>query len=130
LKKITLIIGLIAFFLTEMARSFYRPYIYQNELFDYYIADTIGNSLGTVTAIFMILTLAGKGSKKDYHFIGILVLGLLAYEGMNLLGTTPFDWRDAVATIIFGILSWIVYAYLLRKTYSNDPPLKDAPPPF
>jgi len=30
LKKITLAIGISAYFLTELARSFYRPYIYSN----------------------------------------------------------------------------------------------------
>ena len=51
LKKITLGIGISAYFVTEMARSFYRPYIYANNIDDWVIADTIGNSLGTVTAV-------------------------------------------------------------------------------
>lgn len=36
LKKITLCVGLAAFFITEMTRSFWRPYVYKNEIFDYY----------------------------------------------------------------------------------------------
>ena len=62
LKKITFGIGISAYFLTAMARSFYRPYIYANEINDWVIADTVGNSLGTVTAIFVILTMSGRSS--------------------------------------------------------------------
>ncbi|MCP4458463.1 MAG: hypothetical protein GY816_10645 [Cytophagales bacterium] len=113
LKKITLHIGLVAFFLTEMGRSFYRPSIYKNDFFDYYISDTIGNSLGTVTAVFMLLTHSGKGTKQDFKIIGVIVLGLIVYEFMNL--ASRFDYHDVIATLIFGVISTITYNYLLNK---------------
>ena len=118
LKKCTLKIGLIAFFLTEIARSFYRPYIYQNHLFDYYISDTIGNSLGTVTIIFMILTISGKGTRDDWKMIVLSTAGLIGYEMINLLTDYPFDYRDVVATLLFGSLSFLLYFHLL-KTYQK-----------
>jgi len=115
LKRMTFKIGISAFFLTEMARSFYRPYIYQYNIFDFYIADTIGNSLGTITAIFMILTLTGKEKLSDLKIILILIVGLIAYEGINLTSDNPFDYRDVIATLIFGSLSLIFYLYLLNS---------------
>jgi len=66
LKIRTFYIGIIFFFLTELVRSFYRPYIYEHKIQDFYFADTIGNSFGTITAIFMILTLSGSGTKSDW----------------------------------------------------------------
>ncbi len=113
LKKLTLSIGLIAFFITEMTRSFWRPYVYRNGVFDYYFADTIGNSFGTITAIFMLLTLVGKGTKQDWKLICMIIMGLIAYEYLNY--PSRFDFNDVIATIIFGVSSFILYFILLRK---------------
>ncbi len=119
LKKATLAIGLSAFFLTEMARSFYRPYIYKHNIFDYYIADTIGNSLGTIAAIFIILTMAGKGNRSDFKLLFIVFTGLIGYECVNPLFNHPLDIRDIFATMIFGSLSFLMYQFLLKK-YSGS----------
>ena len=114
-KKTTLLIGIVSFFLTEIARSFYRPYIYKNEIFDYYFADTVGNSLGTVTAIFMILTLSGKSTKNDWKIMTMIIIGLVGYELFNFTTNHPFDLRDIIATLIFGGISIVVYFILLKK---------------
>lgn len=113
LKKATLAIGISAYFLTEMGRSFYRPYVYANELDDWVVADTIGNSLGTVTAIFMILTMAGRGTRWDWRLVGVVVIGLIGYETLNLTGDHPFDFNDVAATLIFGGLSSLAYRRIL-----------------
>ncbi len=113
LKKITLAIGASAFFLTEMARSFYRPWIYANDIDDWVVADTIGNSLGTVTAVFMILTMSGRGTSWDWRLVGIVIVGLIAYEMLNLFGDHPFDRNDVIATLIFGFISIVVYDRIL-----------------
>jgi len=122
LKKITLFIGIAAFSITELGRSFYRPYIYANKIDDYFIADTIGNSFGTITAIFMILTLSGKGTKKDWSIVFIIIAGLLVYELLNLSGKTSVDINDLIATIVFGIISVLIYYFLLRKYGENNHP--------
>ncbi len=124
LKKITLAIGVSAYFVTEIARSFYRPYIYANEVNDWVIADTIGNSLGTVTAIFVILTMAGRGTNWDWRLVGTLILGLLAYESINLMSDHPFDFNDALATIIFGGISVLIYATILRRYADSGPAVR------
>jgi hypothetical protein len=118
LKKRTLFIGITAFSVTELARSFYRPYIYKNNIEDFFIADTIGNSFGTMTAIFMILTLSGKGTNKDWNLVVIIISGLLVYELLNLTGKTAIDLNDMIATVVFGTISAIIYFYLLRE-YGN-----------
>jgi L-rhamnose isomerase len=113
LKKITLTIGASAFFLTEMARSFYRPYIYANDIDDWVIADTIGNSLGTVAAVFMILTMSGRGTSWDWRLVGMVIAGLIGYEMLPVFGNRPFDVNDVVATIVFGCVSIVAYARIL-----------------
>jgi hypothetical protein len=119
LKKITLGIGITAYFITEMGRSFYRPYIYANDINDWVVADTIGNSFGTVTAIFIIITMSGRGTHWDWRLVGMVILGLLGYELTNFTGHHGFDTNDAIATILFGILSAVIYAGILRK-FGND----------
>lgn len=118
LKKWSLGIGLVAWFITEMVRSFIRPYIYENDIYDFYISDTIGNSTGTMTAIFMILTLVGKGVKKDFWLILMVTVGLMGYECMSL--GSGFDINDIYATIIFGIISFGWYFLLLQKQIKKD----------
>jgi len=120
LKKITLIIGIAAFSITELGRSFYRPYIYANKIDDYFIADTIGNSSGTITAIFMVLTFSGKGTNKDWSIVIIIIAGLLFYELLNLTGKTSVDINDMIATVIFGIISIFIYYFLLKKYDKNQ----------
>ena len=119
LKKTTLFIGMTAFSITELGRSFYRPYIYSNRINDFFIADTLGNSFGTITAIFMILTLSGKGTNKDWKIIIIVIIGLLLYELLNLIGKNAIDINDMFATVIFGVISAILYFVLLRKYGDN-----------
>ena len=121
MKRITLFIGITAYSITELGRSFYRPYIYANHIHDYFIADTIGNSFGTVTAIFMILTLSGKGTHKDWNIFLIIIPGLLVYELLNLTGKTAVDINDMIATLIFGALSAIIYFFVLKKYGGVNP---------
>lgn len=118
LKKATLWVGIVAYAITELSRSFYRPYIYANKIDDFFIADTIGNSFGTITAIFMILTLAGKGNIKDLKLVFIIIAGLLFYELFNLTGQTKIDVNDMIATVIFGSISVTIYYFILR-TYGK-----------
>jgi hypothetical protein len=116
LKQATLKIGIAAYFVTEIARSFYRPYIYAHELNDFHIADTIGNSAGTVTAIFMILTLTRSEQAKDTHLFLIVFLGLIAYELVSGVGDHPIDVLDLIATVLFTTVSAIFYyGYLKPK---------------
>ena len=124
LKKITLLIAVAVYAITELGRSFYRPYIYANNINDYHIADTIGNSFGTMTAIFMVITLSGKGTNKDWNIFLIIIPGLLVYELLNITGKTAIDINDMIATIIFGVISAIIY-FLILKKYGGNNPLND-----
>lgn len=119
LKKLTLGIGISAYFVTEIARSFYRPYVYANDINDWAIADTIGNSFGTVTAIFMILTMSGRGTNWDWRLVGMVMAGLIGYELLNLAGEHSFDVNDVLATLVFGAASAFAYSRILDKHGRN-----------
>src|SRR5687767_2744706 len=79
-RIINMLIGLSAVMIYEVARAYYRPFIYSNAVNDFHIADTLGNSLGTVATVFVFASLLGRNSKQDHFLIRVLVISVLAYE--------------------------------------------------
>ena len=127
LTRWTFGIGISAYFVTEVARSFYRPFIYANGINDFHIADTIGNSAGTVTAIFMILTLVKPDNARPYQLILMVFAGLIGYELLSASPTHAIDPWDLLATVVFCILSSLVYYGILVPRYGQEPrPLETA----
>jgi FtsH-binding integral membrane protein len=119
LSRISLTTAMVLFVLTEAGRSFYRPYIYSHEIDDFGIADTIGNSLGTATAVFFVAALAGRGTRRDLFLIAFVVFGLVLYETSNFFFGHPVDIRDIMATLAFGALSSASYAVMLTRIGST-----------
>ena len=118
LKKATFAVGISAYFLTETARSFYRPYIYANRINDYHIADTLGNSFGTVTAIFMLLTMIRSDRMKPHQIILMTFFGLIAYEVLSASESHRIDVWDLGTTVVFTLLSTaLYYGILIPKTH-------------
>src|SRR5210317_23653 len=75
-----LIIAVLFFFITEAGRKIYRPYIYSNNIDDYGIADSIGNSGGIIVQIFFSLAILNSPGKKVFHVFGFIVIGYIVYE--------------------------------------------------
>ncbi len=63
---------LISFGLTEIGRYIYRPFIYENTLNDYGIADSMGNSGGIVVQIFFGLAIFNSTRTKGLRLISFL----------------------------------------------------------
>jgi len=115
LRATTLITAIVLFILTEAGRTFYRPYIYSHGIDDLGFADTIGNSLGTMSAVFFVAALTGSGTRRDLFLIAMVVLGLVLYELANFFSDHPVDIRDIMATLAFGALSLVSYAVMLTR---------------
>lgn len=97
------------FVLTEIGRKLYRPYIYRTHIDDFGVADTIGNSLGTLTQIFLYLGLFNATKAQSYRIIAFVTLGYIGYEVVQpYLPRGTFDWRDVFATLGAGILAALV----------------------
>ncbi|MCA9293428.1 MAG: hypothetical protein KDA20_06410 [Phycisphaerales bacterium] len=96
------LVGGAALVATELGREFYRPYIYEHKLHDFGIADTLGNSLGTVATVFIILAIVGRNTLWDYKFMGILVGGLCVYELLQGPMGGAIDPKDIAATLVAG----------------------------
>ncbi len=94
------------FILTETGRRIYRPWIYHAHINDFGVADTIGNSLGTLTQIFLYLGLANATRVEGYRITAFVTVGYIAYEIVQpILPRGTFDWKDVIATVAAGFLA-------------------------
>lgn len=108
-----------AFFLTEVGRSVYRPYIYENGINDFGIADSMGNLGGIVVQIFFSLAILNSQRKKTFNVIEFLVVGYILYEfAQPYLPKGVFDWKDIYGTIIGGFAS-VIFVLVLRLIVKN-----------
>ncbi len=119
-RIIYLITFLIAFALTETGRYIYRPFIYENNINDLGIADSMGNLGGIIVQIFFGLTIINSTKKKGLRLIVFLVIGYMIYEVLQLiLPKGVFDWKDIYGTIIGGVLGLLLFLLIHKLTKQN-----------
>ena len=111
-RVFNLMVGVSALLLTEAARQYYRPFIYARAINDFHIADTLGNSLGTVTTVFVMLAIFGRDRAFDYGVILSVTIGLVLYEAAQPLMGRPVDPWDMVATVLAGGFCVALYRML------------------
>jgi VanZ family protein len=110
-----ILVFLLAFFLTELGRNLYRPFVYSKGLNDLGIADTIGNHLGAVTLVFFTLAVMNATRQEALIVISVVTFGYIGYEFVQqfLPGSTA-DSKDVVASIAGGILSLMLFLLIDR----------------
>ena len=97
------------FLLTEAGRYIYRPYIYESNIDDFGIADSIGNLGGIIVQTFFMMTIVNSPRNKGFNLIAFAVVGYVIYEfAQPYLPKGVFDWKDVYGTIIGGIISVII----------------------
>jgi hypothetical protein len=115
-KAIYFAIGMAALLFYEfVARPYYRPYIYKSYINDFHIADTIGNSLGTMATVFGFLFLLGGERSRDLFLIKTVTISLVVFEVAHPLLGKPIDPWDIVATLLTGIFCFILHRIVSRK---------------
>ena len=91
-KVINLAIGISALLIYEfVGRPIYRPYIYENNINDLHIADTLGNTLGTMTTIFFLIAILSNETKKGNYLIKLGTFSVVVYEFAHPLLGKPID---------------------------------------
>ncbi|CAN5333758.1 hypothetical protein BH23BAC2_BH23BAC2_24590 [soil metagenome] len=112
-RMINLTIGFSAVLIYEfIARPIYRPYIYINNINDFHLADTIGNTLGTIATIFVLIGFIGQGRTQHLFLIKTITISVALYEIVHPLLGKPIDPWDVVATLLTGGLSLILYKFI------------------
>jgi hypothetical protein len=120
-ERITnLTVGLSAVLIYEfLARLIYRPYIYKNNINDFHLADTIGNSLGTIATVFVLIGFIGQGRTQHTFLIKTIVISVALYEIAHpLLGKSMDPW-DIVATFLTGGLCLVLYKLIHPNTLED-----------
>lgn len=115
-KLINLTIGLVALLLYEfVGRPYYRPYIYRHNIYDFHIADTLGNSLGTIAAIFIPIAILTNDKTHGYSLIKLITIVVVIYEIVQPVLGRPIDFWDIIATMLSGGISYVIFKWLFRK---------------
>jgi hypothetical protein len=110
------VIFVLMFAITEIGRNIYRPFIYANDIFDFYIADTIGNFTGAMAIIFFELMLINPTHKAGSIILGGVTFGLIVYEFAQYFSPKSIvDWKDMIATLIACLISFGVYKFLSSR---------------
>jgi len=113
------VVAVLAFFMTEAGRKIYRPFIYENGINDFGIADSIGNLGGIIVQIYFSFALLNSSKKKGFRVIGFIVIGYILYEILQpFLPRGVFDWKDIYGTIIGGFISiliWLAISVLVKN---------------
>ena len=110
-RKKYIIAGLLIAALGQVLTHTYRPYIYENHIADFHIADTIGSLLCVPAATLCFYGFSNKYTINKLIFMTTLVY--ISYEFLGLLhihGT--FDFYDIIAIIISSICSFYIFKTL------------------
>lgn len=108
MRQITLFASLL--FISLLGAYFYRPFIYSNSCFDFYIADTFPNLMSVPVIISFVLVFQKKNRLNRNTFFSVIT-GVISYEFLQLF-TDGFDIKDIIATLLGAFVS----AYFLRDT--------------
>jgi hypothetical protein len=119
-KAINFAIGITALFIYEfIGRPIYRPYIYNNKINDFYIADTLGNTFGTMPTIFFLIAILSNDTIKGNYLIKLGIFSVVVFELASPLLGKPIDIWDIIATILAGLVSYLIYNGIF-KSKSNE----------
>jgi hypothetical protein len=115
-RVVNLAVGFAAVLIYEfVARPYYRPYMYRNNINDFHLADTIGNSLGTIATVYVLIGFIGEGRAQHLYLIKIISFSVAMYEIAHPLLGKPIDGWDIAATIITGFFCYWLYKKLHPK---------------
>lgn len=120
-KAINFAIGICALLIYEfIGRPIYRPYIYANNINDFHFADTLGNTFGTLPTLFFLIALLSKDTTKGNYLIKLGTFSVVFFELAHPLLGKPIDPWDIIATIIAGVISYLIYNGLFRNRKLNS----------
>jgi hypothetical protein len=120
-RFVFLLLGITAFGLTEFGRYVYRPYVRQNHLHDFGLADSIGNLGGICVQIFLGLAFLNATRIQSYRLAAFFAVGYIIYEFVQpYLPKGVFDWKDICGTVIGFIISVFLISGVWQVVGSNS----------
>ena len=119
-RIIYFVMFVLSFGITEIGRYIYRPFIYENNINDFGIADSMGNTGGIIVQIFFGLAIFNSTKIKGIRLISFFIIGYVIYELAQLfLPKGVFDWKDIYGTIIGGSIGLILFLLIQKFIKKN-----------
>ena len=119
-KSINFAIGITALLTYEyIGRPIYRTYIYTNEINDFHVADTLGNTFGTLATLFILIALLSNGTIKGNYLIKVGTFSVCVFELISPLLGKPIDVWDILATILAGLVSYVMYNVIFNGSWNE-----------
>lgn len=98
----------------------YRPYIYNHKINDFHIADTLGNTFGTMPTLFLLVAVLSKDTIKGNYLIKLGTFAVVVFELLHPLLGKPIDFWDVIATVITGIISFFLYNGIFKNHQPSE----------
>ena len=117
-QKVYLSIAIVVAVVGLVLSFTYRPYIYQNHINDFGFADTIGSLVAVIAyCCYLWSTKEYSISIKKKHVFYVTITYAFLWEFLGFAGIYgTFDWKDVIASIISGVLSY----FLMMKIETNS----------
>jgi hypothetical protein len=104
-RIVFIITGAAFLVLTHIGDTYYRDWVYSNQIADFGLANYLPSITGTITAIFLLIGLSKESCIKAPASAFWVMVGCVIYEVMQpYLGTGIFDWQDLFAVVITGCI--------------------------
>ncbi|MCF4009702.1 hypothetical protein [Rheinheimera sp. UJ63] len=98
-----ILIGMSFLVLTSIGDSYYRDWVYANQIADFGLADYLPSITGTITSIFLLIGLAKDWITKAPESALWITCGCATYECLQpVVGTGVFDPQDFIAVFVTG----------------------------
>ncbi len=114
LRIYAILYSFVGYMLLFFLKKYYRPIIYENQIFDFYFADTFP-SLLSVPVIFSFILIFKYDAKKAKIYIVVLTGVSLFYE----LRSHTFDFKDILAILFGTIISLLIERQYFRLNNSQ-----------
>ena len=90
-------------------RTYYRPWVYTNHLFDFYLADTYTNLFGECVVFFILVSLFSPNEMyKPIKLLFYSSCGLIVEGGLC-------DYKDIIATFVGALLSYAINRMIISN---------------
>ena len=121
-RGMVIVLWIFFFWLTMYLGNVYRPYIYQNNIEDYGLADVGYNIIAVVNMSLLSWTGFYRFTSNKIVDIGINTGAYLFVELMSYFTNSPgvFDIKDCIALILSGLFSLLLLHLIDKEMFVSE----------
>jgi hypothetical protein len=80
----------------------------------------LGNTFGTLPTIFFLIAILSNETTKGNYLIKLGTFSVVVFELAHPFLGKPIDIWDIIATIITGLISYLIYNSIFKDRQSNE----------